>query len=181
MAVTSDTDLAEALAARIRSLPAPPADDGEIALVVVRPDPGERITPARVKLTPNGGVEGDRWLKRENPLPAAQVTVMRADVARVLCNGHPLSLFGDNLLVHLDLSLANLPAGTRVMVGTALCEVTEKPHTGCVKFSDRFGQAARDLTGAEGFKELRLRGLYVRVIEAGEVGPGDRMRVLARA
>lgn len=171
---------AEVLAERLAKLPPPPLDEGPVVLVVVRPDVGERVTPARCRLTPEGGVEDDRWAKRENPVLGAQVSVMRADVARVLADGRPLELFGDNLLVEIDLSPDNLPAGARLSVGTALCEVTDKPHTGCAKFAERFGQAARDLLGAEAFRTLRLRGIYVAVIEAGEVGPGDGVRVLAR-
>ena len=168
------------IAARLGALPAPGKDEGAIALVVVRPEAGERLVPARCRLTPEGGVEGDRWLKNENRLPAAQISVMRADVAQVIANGQALSLFGDNLLVELDLSPENLPAGARLSVGSALCEVTDKPHTGCAKFVDRFGQAARDATSADAFKSWRLRGIYLRVVEGGEVGPGDRVRVISR-
>src|SRR5262249_34556225 len=135
---------------------------------------------ARCCLTPDGGVERDRWSLRENPSPEAQITVMRADVAGVFAGGQPLSLFGDNLLVELDLSSANLPAGTRLRVGTVLCEVTPKPHTGCGKFSARFGEDARAITAAPDFQDWRLRGLYIRVLEPGEVGPGDPIQVLRR-
>jgi MOSC domain-containing protein YiiM len=169
------------LVARLRALPAISADEGPLVLVVARPVAGERVTPQKCRLTPEGGVEGDRWILRENPSIRSQVTMMRADVARVFANGQPLSLFGDNLLVEIDLSTANLPAGTRVRVGDALCEVTDKPHTGCTKFAARFGQAARDLTTHEDFADWRLRGLHVQVIEAGDVSPGDRVRVVSRA
>ena len=105
---------------------------------------------------------------------------MRADVARLFANGQALSLFGDNLLVELDLSPANLPTGTRLRVGTAVCEVTPQPHTGCAKFAARFGQEAREITAAPEYQDWRLRGLYIRVVEPGEVGPGDPIRVLSR-
>jgi len=170
----------EALARGLRQLPPPPTDEGSVVLVVARPDVDERVTPQRCPLTPQGGVEGDRWGRRPNPDPAAQITVIRADVARLFANGQPLSLFGDNLVVDLDLSPANLPTGTRLRVGTALCEVTPKPHTGCGKFSARFGQAARDITADPAFQDWRLRGLYIRVLEPGEAGPGDPIRVLSR-
>ena len=169
-----------ALEQGLRQLPPPPTDEGTVALVVARPRTDARLTPERCRLTPAGGVEGDRWAQRENPHPASQITVMRADVARLIANGQPLSHFGDNLLVEIDLSPANLPTGTRLQVGTALCEVTPKPHTGCGKFEARFGQDAREVTNAGEFQDWRLRGLYVRVLEAGEVGPGDRVRVLSR-
>src|SRR5438552_9871695 len=149
-----------ALEEGLRRLPPPPTDEGTVALVVARPDVGARLTPERCRLTPDGGVDGDRWAQRENPDPTMQITVMRADVARLIANGQPLSLPGDNLLVELDLSPSNLPTGTRLRVGTALCEVTPKPHTGCGKFAARFGPDARDVTAAEEFQEWRLRGLY---------------------
>ena len=164
----------------LRELPPPPADEGTVVLVTARPGVEERRTPERCQLTPDGGVDGDRWAKRPNANPKAQITVMRADVARLIANGQPLSLFGDNLLVELDLSTRNLPTGTRLRVGTALCEVTPQPHTGCGKFAARFGQDARDITNAESFLPSRLRGIYIQVIEEGEVSPGDPIRVLAR-
>jgi MOSC domain-containing protein YiiM len=179
--MSSDYHLStDAIEARLAELPPVSKDDGAIVLVVARPDVGERETPSRCALTPEHGVANDRWAKKENPVLAAQVAVMRADVARVIANGQPLSLFGDNLLVELDLAPENLPLGTRLRVGTALCEVTEKPHNGCVKFASRFGQDARDVLAKDAWRTWRLRGLYVKVIEAGEVSPGDRMRVVSR-
>ena len=103
---------------------------------------------------------------------------MRADVARVIANGQSLSLFGDNLLVELDLSRENLPDGTRLRIGTAVCAVTPKPHNGCSKFSARFGEDALLVLASEDFSSWRLRGLHVEVLEAGEVSPGDRVEVL---
>lgn len=170
----------DALEQGLRQLPPPPTDAGTVTLVVARPAVDERTTPGRCRLTPENGVEGDRWAARGRPHPNSQITVMRADVARLMANGQPLSLFGDNLLVDLDLSFANLPTGTRLRVGTALCEVTPQPHTGCGKFAARFGQDARDVTAAPAFADWRLRGLYIRVLEPGEVGPGDPIRVLSR-
>lgn len=169
-----------ALEEGLRQLPPPPTDAGTVVLVVARPDTGVRLTPERCRLTPEGGVEGDRWAQRGKPDPSMQITVMRADVARLIANGQPLSLPGDNLIVELDVSVTNLPAGSRLRIGTALCEVTPTPHTGCGKFAARFGQDARDVTYAAEFQEWRLRGLYFRVVEAGEVGPGDPIRVLSR-
>lgn len=165
---------------RILSLPPAPRDEGSVALVVVRPETDGRSTPERALLTREAGLLGDRWGKRANLNRSNQITLMRADVARVLANGQPLSLFGDNLLVELDLSTENLPDGTRVQVGTALCEVTPLPHTGCGKFAARFGQDARDVTNGPNFLSWRLRGIHLQVVEDGEVSPGDPIRVLSR-
>jgi len=169
---------AATLIERLEALPPAPRDAGRVVLVVSRPAVGERRTPERCALSVEGGVDGDRWAARENPVRASQVTVMRADVAGVIANGQPLSLFGDNLLVELDLSAENLPDRTRLRIGTALCAVTPKPHNGCAKFGARFGQHARDVLSSERFASWRLRGLHVEVIEPGETSPGDRIEVL---
>lgn len=170
----------EELERALHALPDPPRDLGRVALVVARPSEGERLTPEPGRLTPEAGLEGDRWSLRPNPDADGQVSVMRADAARVFANSQSLALFGDNLLLELDLSRENLPAGTRLRIGTALCEVTPKPHTGCGKFAARFGQEARQLTGDPAWADQRLRGIFVRVLEAGEVAPGDAVEVLSR-
>jgi MOSC domain-containing protein YiiM len=170
----------ETLEAGLAALPPPPTDEGTVVLVVSRPDVGERWTPQRLRLTPEGGVERDRWAARESRNPDMQITVMRADVARLVADGQPLSTPGDNLMVELDLSTENLPTGTRLRVGTAICEVTPYPHTGCGKFEARFGQDARSFANSEAHAHEHLRGIYFRVLEAGEVGPGDAIQVLAR-
>ena len=164
----------------LRDLPPPPTDEGTVVLVVARPSVDERLTPERCALTPEGGVAGDRWGKKLRANPEAQITVMRADVGRLVANGQPLALFGDNLVVELDLSTENLPTGTRLRVGTAVCEVTPMPHTGCGKYEARFGRDARAFTNAPEHKHDHLRGIYIRVIEPGEVSPGDAISVLAR-
>ena len=165
---------------RIRALPVPPRHRGRVVLVVVRPDVDTRLTPLRCHLSPAEGLANDRWSRPERRVLEAQVSVMRADIAAVVANGQPLSLFGDNLLVELDLSPENLPAGTLVRVGTARCVVTPKPHTGCAKFAARFGEAAREATAAPELDGQRVRGIYVRVLEAGHVSPGDAIEVLTR-
>jgi MOSC domain-containing protein YiiM len=84
-----------------------------------------------------------------------------------------MALAGDNLIVNLDLSEANMPAGQRLTVGEALLEVTNLPHTGCGKFAERFGPDAVRYINAAERKPLRLRGLYARVLKAGTVRVGD--------
>lgn len=159
---------------------APPRDRGELALIVARRDRGTRETPKRALLTPAGGVPGDAWLRNSPEKIDAQLAVMRADVARLVANGQPLSLFGDNLLVELDLSLSNLPTGSRLRLGAALLEVTPEPHNGCLKFRQRFGGDALRLTADRRFRDLRLRGIYMKVVEEGEVALGDPIQVLSR-
>jgi MOSC domain-containing protein YiiM len=167
----------ESLEQRFHELPAPPLDVGKVALVVRRPDAGVRELPPRARLTVEGGLEGDRWAAGPDRKVESQVTLMRADVSRLVANGQPVELCGDNLLVELDLSKENLPAGTRIEIGTALCEVTPKPHTGCSKFSGRFGADALAFAAGPEHASRRLRGIHVRVLEDGEVSPGDVIRV----
>jgi MOSC domain-containing protein YiiM len=86
------------------------------------------------------------------------------------------ALAGDQLYVDFDLSFDNLPAGTRLAVGGAVIEVTDKPHTGCAKFRDRFGTEAVRFVNAH--QDLRLRGMNARVVVPGTVRRGDDVRKL---
>ena len=84
-------------------------------------------------------------------------------------------LAGDQLYVDMDLSSVNLPAGSRLRAGTVLLEVSDKPHTGCSKFSARFGVEALAFVSTVEGKAMRLRGMNCRVIESGVVRTGDRV------
>ncbi len=159
---------------------APPQDVGRVALITARGDDGRRQAPERAVLTPEAGMPSDAWIRDAPDQRDAQLTLMQHDVAQLFANGQPLSLFGDNLLVELDLSQANLPAGSRLRVGAARLEVTAKPHTGCLKFRQRFGKDALRLTADPHFRASRLRGIYTRVVEAGAVEVGDPIEVLSR-
>jgi hypothetical protein len=164
----------------LRSLPEPGRNGGRLVLVVRRRAAGGRETPERVLLSASDGVRGDDWSRRPPRDPEAQVSVMRHAVAELIANGQPLTVFGDNLFVDLDLSQPNLPAGTRLRVGEALVEVTPKPHNGCLKFKERFGEDALRFVQQKPTRDQNLRGIFWRVVEPGEVGVGDRVRVLSR-
>ena len=169
-----------ALRAALLALPAPPRDHGVVALVVERHPGDARRTPEVGWFAPGQGLLGDRWSQSERRHPEAEVTLMRADVAKLVCNGQDLSLPGDNLLVSLDLGVENLPTGSRLQVGEVVLEITAKPHTGCGKFAQRFGADARALTGLDELKAARLRGIHARVVSGGAVRCGDAVRVLGR-
>ncbi|NUN16609.1 MAG: hypothetical protein HUU55_23530 [Myxococcales bacterium] len=157
-----------------------PKDGGQLALLIRRGDGGLRQRVDRVCLDPVSGFPGDAWGRKSDPKLHSQITVMQLSVAEMLANGQPLELFGDNLFVHLDLSAMSLPPLSRIRIGSAIVEVTEKPHTGCNKFEARFGLAARSFTLRPDIRPLNLRGIHVQVVEAGDVFVGCLIEVLRR-
>lgn len=169
------------LCGKLALLRGAPTNGGRVVLIVSRRDLGRRELPARLALTPEGGVPGDAWSRRAKPDPAGQIAVIQADVAGLIANGQPLELFGDNLVLDLDLSAGNLPPGSRVRVGDATLEITPKPHNGCKKFLGRFGPGAHQFVWDAGLRHRNFRGIYMRVVEAGEVGVGDPVEVMGRA
>ena len=169
------------LDARHAMLAQAPRDTGTLRLIVRRRGDGVRETPDRVRLSPEEGVPGDDWIRLTPDDPTAQLTVMRHDVAELIANGQPLTVFGDNLFVDLDISAPNLPVGTRIKVGDATVEMSPKPHNGCQKFAGRFGADALRFVGDPATRHENRRGIYWTVIEAGDVTPGDLVTVVSRA
>jgi MOSC domain-containing protein YiiM len=170
----------EELEARFSALPTSPRELGRVTLLLARDADSARTVPPRARLTPEGGMPGDRWALKQPLNPDAQLAVMEHGPARLIANGQPLTLFGDNLALDLDLSAEALPIGSRLQAGQALLEVTPKAHTGCSKYRDRFGAEALRYISAPERRHLRLRGLYLKVIEAGDVWVGAEVRVLSR-
>ena len=157
---------------------ASPQNLGELEAIVVRPESDKRETREAVHLSPEGGVEGDRWASSKaedgGPEPCAQVSLMNARLLKMIARDEErMPLAGDNLVVDLDLSEANLPVGQRLTVGEVLLEITDLPHTGCSKFAERFGTDALRYINAAERRSLRLRGLFARVLKAGTVRVGD--------
>ncbi len=163
---------------------AAPSDDATVELIVRRPQRDQREALAVARLDPVEGLVGDGWQARGSSStpdnaadPLSQLTIMNT---RVLAAMEPdrsrWPLAGDQLYADLDLSVANLPAGSRLRVGEALVEVTERPHTGCAKFASRFGLDALRWISTPTGKAARMRGMYVRVLEGGTVRVGDAIR-----
>ena len=101
-------------------------------------------------------------------------------MAEVIANGQSLELFGDNLFVTLDVAAGNLPTATRLAVGDAVVEVTPFPHNGCSKFAARFGNDALRCVQAAATRRRNRRGIYWRVVTAGDAWVGAEIRVLER-
>ena len=84
---------------------------------------------------------------------------------------------GDNLLVDIGLDMESLPVGSRLAIGeTVVVQISEVPHTGCAKFSARFGSDALKFINSPEGRELRLRGVNAHVIVPGTVSTGDTVR-----
>jgi|AP95_1055475.scaffolds.fasta_scaffold73883_1 hypothetical protein len=147
-------------------------DQGCLETIFVRPEHDAREELEEATLTAAEGVVGDLWKTTD---PRTQITLMNAQVLDCVCEGDRSrwGLAGDQLIVDLDLSVENLPVGQRLKIGGVTVEVTEVPHTGCKKFTARYGTEALDYINAEERADLRLRGLYVMVIEEGVVRAGD--------
>ena len=161
---------------------AAPRDVGTVELIVSRPATDAREVLEEGELSPEVGLVGDNWAARtgeEHPPPDTQIGIMNVRYAELIAQGRDRwPLAGDQLYVDLDLSTENLPPGTQLALGTALLEVTEQLHTGCGKFSSRFGADALRLVNTPEGRELRLRGMYAKVVEAGTVSVGDKIRKL---
>lgn len=176
----------EQLDAGATHLRASPSDDGTVELVLRRPAVGEREVLHEAELAVGVGVVGDNYLERGSAStpdgaahPEAQLNIMSSRAIDLVALGdrERWPLAGDQLFVDLDLSVDNLPVGTRLRIGTAVIEVAAKPHTGCAKFRERFGiDAARWVNQA---KEQRRRGLCAMVVEGGTVRAGDHIIKLA--
>lgn len=164
-----------------------PRDGGRLELIVVRPAEGERVLLESVAVSPERGVEGDKWVRSRGhdtpdggPDPRTQVTLMNARILRLISGDESrMPLAGDNLVVDLDLSDENMPAGQRLAVGGAVLEVTEVPHNGCGAFLERYGRDAVKFVNSPEGKRMHLRGLHAKVVTAGTVRLGDEVRKLA--
>ena len=158
-----------------------PKDHGVLKMIVRRPNDDERDVIDHGELRLSEGLIGDNWQRRGSrhtpdgsPNPETQITVMNARTIELLAQEQERwSLAGDQLFVDLDLSDDNLPPGTRLAIGSAIIEVSSQPHTGCRKFSDRFGVEAMKFVNSLEGKRLHLRGINTRIIQSGVIRVGD--------
>jgi hypothetical protein len=161
-----------------------PKDNGILRMIVRRPGEDQREVVEQGTLTLSEGLVGDNWRMRSSrhtpdgsANPEAQITVMNARAIELLAQGpEHWPLAGDQVYVDMDLSEENVPPGTRLAIGSAVLEVSAQPHTGCRKFSDRFGvEAMRFVNSPEG-KHLHLRGINTRVLRGGAIRVGDMVK-----
>ena len=161
-----------------------PKDSGALTLIVRRPGIDRRETPDQARLDPAYGLEGDSWQSRPSshtgdgaPNVQTQLTIINTrTIGLIAPDVTRWPLAGDQLYIELDLSRDNLPPGTRLAIGEAVVEVTSEPHTGCAKFVARFGLDAMKFVNSPIGRELNLRGINARVVQAGHIRLGDIAR-----
>ena len=158
-----------------------PSDGGRLELIVRRPAVDEREILLEGQLDLERGLVGDRWATRDKERTpaylAAQLTLINTRLlAAIEPDRERWPIAGDQLYVDLDLCEEHLPVGSRIGIGTSVIEVSEEPHTGCAKFSARFGSEALRWINSPVGRAHRLRGLNARVVEPGTIHAGDVIR-----
>src|SRR4051812_39042880 len=111
-----------ALEAGLAEVDRSPTDEGPLTLIVRRPGPAPREVVADAVLDRQVGLVGDGWSVRpsretadRSPHPDKQLTLINARFAALVAvDPDRRALTGDQLHLDLDLSEANLPAGTRL-------------------------------------------------------------------
>jgi hypothetical protein len=158
-----------------------PKDDGVVHLIVRRPEVDQREVLDEAELDTELGMIGDSWKVRGSRRtpdgsahPDMQINIMNSRVTALVAQEKDRwQLAGDQLYIDMDLSKDNLPAGSRIAVGSAILEVSPLPHTGCHKFVARFGIEAMQFVNSETGKEMCLRGINARVVQGGTVKVGQ--------
>ena len=163
-----------------------PKDEGALRLIVRRPQVGQREVLDEGALDLDEGLVGDTWRARAVarsadgvPYLLTQLNIMNARVIALVAGPKERwPLAGDQLFIDIDLSDDNMPAGTRLALGSAVIEVTEEPHTGCQKFLTRFGVDAVKFVNSHLGRRLHLRGVNARVVRSGVIRVGDAAKKL---
>jgi hypothetical protein len=161
-----------------------PKDAGILDLIVLRPAEDQRETIQTATLDLDLGLVGDTWKMRGSKHTTdgsanfeAQITLMNSRaIALIARSKDRWQLAGDQLYVDLDLSEENLPAGSRLAIGSVILEISATPHTGCAKFSQRFGVDAHKFVNSKDGRPLRLRGVNARVVQSGVIRVGDMVK-----
>lgn len=114
------------------------------------------------------GIVGDAhagdWHRQVSILGIESVNKLQEKITLRLKAGD----FAENILVE-GICVYELPVGTKLKLGTALCEVTQigkTCHNDCA-----IRKAAGDCV-------MPREGIFVRVLESGHVKPGDELTVV---
>lgn len=177
----------EQLEAGLDPIRSSPSDQGTLDMIVCRPETDQRKICEFGELSTVVGLVGDNWKVRGSKStedgsanPQCQLTVINVRSIELMAgpDRNRWAIAGDQLYVDYDISEGNAPAGTRLQIGSAVIEISEKPHTGCAKFSQRFGADALRMVNSPDGRFLRMRGVNARVVEAGAIATGDAITKL---
>ena len=182
--VVANSVTLEELEAGLDEIKRSPRDEGILHMIVRRPATEEREVLEEAQLDLTEGMVGDNWGNRGSSRtsdgsshPDMQLTIMNTRVIDLIARDKERwHLAGDQLFIDIDLSLDNMPPGTRISLGSAVIEATDQPHTGCKKFVARFGVDALKFLNSTAGKELQLRGINGKVVQPGVVRVGDVAR-----
>ena len=168
----------EAALADVRSSP---TQDGSVELIAIRPAENQRQVVEEALLTTESGLAGDSWLEwasaKNEIYYETQLTLMNSRFAEAITqDGGWLGTGRRSALCRLRFECRQRSSGTRLEIGSATIEISAQPHTGCAKFSKRFGREVLMATRTDEGKRLRLRGVNARVLESGMVRRGDSVR-----
>lgn len=142
---------------------------GEVVAVCVSKRKGTvKKNVGRARLRVDWGIEGDAhagdWHRQVSLLAWESIEKMRAQGLNVREGS-----FAENITTR-GLELHTLPVGTRMRLGSALVEVTQIGklcHTKCAIFK------------MVGDCVMPREGIFVRVLEGGEVAVGDAVEVIS--
>ena len=161
-----------------------PSDNGILKMIVRRPAVDERELIDEGELSTDDGLVGDTWkIRSSSHTPdgsanrKSQITLTNSRAIALLAQSEDRwALAGDQLYVDMNIGEENLPPGTRLSIGSAIIEVSDQPHSGCKKFSARFGVEAMKFVNSPEGKKLHLRGINTKVVQSGTIRVGDVVR-----
>lgn len=140
-----------------------------IRAVCISGKKGEQKHPVEeIQLIPDFGIPGDahaaNWHRQVSLLGVESVAKVQQHISFQLLPG----AFAENILTE-GILLYDLPVGTKLRIGTALCEVTQigkECHNHCA-----IRKAAGDCV-------MPREGIFVKVLEEGSARAGDAVIVV---
>ena len=140
-----------------------------IKAVCISEKKGQQKHPVdQIRLVPDVGIPGDahagNWHRQVSLLGTDSVARLQEKVRIPLFPG----TFAENILCE-GICLYRLPVGTKLRIGSALCEVTQigkECHADCA-----IRQQAGDCV-------MPREGIFVRVLEEGTAKAGDQIQII---
>lgn len=140
-----------------------------IKAVCISEKKGQQKHPVdQIRLLPDVGIPGDahagNWHRQVSLLGTDSVARLQEKVRIPLFPG----AFAENILCE-GICLYRLPVGTKLRIGSALCEVTQigkECHADCA-----IRQQAGDCV-------MPREGIFVRVLEEGTAKSGDQIQII---